>query len=134
MPYLTRDPIDVAEWHVRSVDSRDGAAVEFLGIVRGEEAGQPISHLDYEAYEPMAERMIERLIEQTRHRWSLHHVAVRHRVGRVPVGEIAVLVGVRSPHRAQAFEACRFLMDAIKQDVPIWKRAVSAHGLPDHST
>ncbi|MBI1992055.1 MAG: molybdenum cofactor biosynthesis protein MoaE [Candidatus Omnitrophica bacterium] len=121
MDYLTDDPIDVTEWHRLAVGEQDGASVEFLGIVRAQDAGCPITHLDYEAYEPMAERMIERLIEQAKQHWPLRAVSIRHRVGRVPVGEIAVLIGVRAAHREEAFAACRFLIDAIKQDVPIWK-------------
>lgn len=121
MRYLSYDPIDAAEWHRLAVDERDGASVEFLGIVRAQDAGCPITHLDYEAYEPMAERMIERLIEQAKQHWPLHAVSIRHRVGRVPVGQVAVLIGVRAAHREEAFAACRFLIDAIKQDVPIWK-------------
>ena len=124
MAYLTYEPIGVGEWHRLAVGEQDGASVEFLGIVRGEEDGQPISHLDYEAYEPMAERVIAQLIERATTQWSLHQVCVRHRLGRVAAGEIAVLVGVQAPHRDQAFEACRFLIDAIKQDVPIWKTAI----------
>jgi len=121
MVYLTRDPIDVTAWHRESADPRDGAAVEFVGIVRGDEDDRAISHLDYDAYEPMAERLIAQLIEQARARWPLHHVTVRHRVGRVAAGDVAVLIGVRAPHRAEAFEACQFLIEAIKRDVPIWK-------------
>ena len=126
--HLTHQSIDVAEWHRRAVDPWDGASVEFLGIVRGNEGGRPISALDYEAYGPMAERVIERLVQQARAQWPLHAVCVRHRVGRVAVGEVAVLIGVRAPHRHEAFEACRFLIDAIKRDVPIWKAAVSQDG------
>ena len=128
MRYLTTDPIHIDEWHAAVVDERDGASVEFLGIVRGEEDGRPISALDYEAYEPMAERVIERLVKQARAQWPLHAVCVRHRVGRVAVGEVAVLIGVRAPHRDEAFEACRFLIDAVKQNVPIWKSAVGVDG------
>ena len=124
MAYLTHEPIGVGEWHRLAVDKQDGASVEFLGIVRGEEDGRPISHLEYEAYEPMAERLIAQLIEEANLRWPLHQVSIRHRVGRVGVGEIAVLIGVQAPHREEAFEACRFLIDAIKQDVPIWKTAI----------
>ena len=128
MTYLTRDPIEVSEWHQDTADERDGASVEFLGIVRGEESGSPISALDYEAYEPMAQRLIEGLIEQAKQRWSMHQPYIRHRVGRVPVGQIAVLIGIRSPHRDDAFEACRFLIDAIKRDIPIWKTAIGIDG------
>lgn len=119
--YLTSKPIAIDEWHAAAVDERDGASVEFLGIVRGQEGGQTIAYLDYEVYEPMAERLIAQCIEEARTRWSLHQVYIRHRVGRVAVGEVAVLIGVQAPHREQAFEACQFLIDAIKRDVPIWK-------------
>ena len=128
MSYLTHDPIDGLAWHRQAADARDGAFVEFLGMVRGEEGGRPISHLDYAAYEPMAERMIGRLIEEAKERWGLHQVLVQHRVGTVAVGEVAVLIGVAAPHREQAFEACRFLIEAIKRDVPIWKTAVDTNG------
>lgn len=121
MDYLTRDRIDRFAWQQQAVDLRDGASVEFLGIVRGTEADHPIAALRYEAYEPMADRMIGRLIEEAKARWGLHQVLVRHRVGTVPVGEVAVLIGVAAAHREQAFEACRFLIEAIKRDVPIWK-------------
>ena len=128
MDYLTHDLIDRVAWHRQTVDASDGASVEFLGLVRGTEGDQPIAALDYEAYEPMAEQMIGGLIEEAKARWGLREVFVRHRVGTVGVGEIAVLIGVAAPHREQAFEACRFLIDAIKRDVPIWKTAVSQDG------
>ena len=121
MSYLTNEPIDADEWHRLAIDQRDGATVEFLGIVRGREDGRPIPWLDYEAYAPMAERMIEQAMTQATSRWSLHQTYVRHRVGRVAVGDAAVLIGVAAPHRAEAFEACQFLIDTIKRDAPIWK-------------
>ena len=128
MPYVTRDPIEIAEWHVCAIDPRDGASVEFAGIVRGTEDGIPIASLDYEAYEPMAERLIAQCIEEAKTRWALHQVYIRHRVGRVAVGDVAVLIGVHAPHREDAFEACRFLIEAIKRNVPIWKAAISQDG------
>ena len=119
--YLTWEPIDVEAWHRLAIDQRDGATVEFLGIVRGQEDGRPIPWLDYEAYAPMAERVIAQAAAQATSRWSLHQTYVRHRVGRVAVGDAAVLIGVAAPHRAEAFEACQFLIDTIKRDAPIWK-------------
>ena len=129
--YLTAEPIEVDEWHRGAADHRDGASVEFLGIVRGEEDGQPISALDYEAYEPMAERLIAQLVEEAARRWPLHRVVVRHRLGRVPVGQVAVLIGVQAPHRTEAFAACRFLLETIKQDAPIWKTAIGTERMAD---
>lgn len=128
MEHLTPEPIALSEWHGLPGDSSEGASVEFLGIARGQEQGRSITHLVYEAYQPMAERIISRLIQQAQHRWALGRVHIRHRVGRVDVGEIAVLVGVRAAHRDEAFAACRFLIDAIKQDAPIWKIAVGLDG------
>ena len=121
MRYLTHQPIEVDEWHRLAVNARDGASVEFLGIVRGNDTGRRVTWLDYQAYEPIAERVMTQLIEHASARWSLQQVCVRHRLGRVMAGEIAVLIGVQAPHRDQAFEACRFLIDAIKRDAPLWK-------------
>lgn len=125
MTYLTHELVDPLTWQRRALDCRDGASLEFLGIVRGIESGQPIASLTYEAYEPMAERLIEALIEEATARWGLHQALVQHRVGTVAAGEVAVLIGVRAAHRHEAFEACRFLIDAIKRDVPIWKATVA---------
>ena len=126
-PHLTREPIAVEEWHRLTVDQGDGASVEFLGIVRGSEGDQRVAYLDYEAYEPMAERVIAQLIEEASTRWPLHQTYVRHRLGRVAVGEVAVLIGVQATHRDEAFAACRFLIDALKRDAPIWKTAEASH-------
>jgi len=128
MEYLTHDPIDRFTWYRQAADARDGASVEFLGLVRGTEGDQPIAALSYETYEPMAERMIGKFVEEAEARWDLHQVLVQHRVGTVAVGEIAVLIGIAASHREQAFEACRFLIDAIKRDVPIWKTAIGING------
>ena len=128
MAYVTHEPIDLSEWHGLARDSSEGASVEFLGTVRGQEQGYPITHLLYEAYEPMAERVIVQLIQQAQQRWVLNRVFIRHRVGRIDVGQLAVLVGVRAAHREEAFEACRFLIDTIKRDAPIWKTATGING------
>ncbi len=125
MPYLTHHPIDVCRWHCQAPHATDGALVEFTGVVRGDDEGIRVDALHYEAYEPMAERLIAQHIEQATNRWALHQVDITHRVGRVPAGEPAVLIRVRAAHRDQAFEACRFLIERIKHDVPIWKRQFS---------
>jgi molybdopterin synthase catalytic subunit len=127
--YLTREMLTVDAWHGLPGDPRDGASVEFVGIVRADDAGRPVTWLEYEAYAPMADGMIARLIEQARQRWPLHQIHVRHRLGRVLAGEIAIVIGVRAAHRREAFEACQFLIDAIKADVPIWKREDGEHAM-----
>lgn len=125
--HLTREPIDVDAWHRASSAGRDGASIEFLGIVRADGERGPLAALEYEAFAPMAERVIAALIAQARTRWPVHELFVRHRVGRVAVGEVSVLIGVRAAHRREAFAACQFLIDQLKQDTPIWKREVYAH-------
>lgn len=99
-----------------------GAWVEFRGVVRGEENGQPIAALEYEAYSPMAEREIRRLLEELSAKHPCLRARVIHRVGIVPVGEAAIYVGIASAHRAEGFALLAAFMDRLKQDVPIWKR------------
>lgn len=130
MRHLTRDPVAVSLWRQEEVGPQDGASVEFLGIVRGEEEGALIAGLEYEAYEPMAEAIIGRLIDEAARRWPLHGVCVRHRLGGIPVGETAVFIGVRASHREEAFSACRFLIDRIKEEAPIWKKVEVRAGCP----
>lgn len=101
-----------------------GALTEFRGIVRGEEQGRPIAALVYEAYQPMAEREITRILDSLVIAHPCHGVQVRHRLGRIPVGEAAIYVGVASRHRAEAFAVLAGFMDRLKQDVPIWKTDV----------
>lgn len=99
-----------------------GAWVEFRGIVRGEEDGQAIAALEYEAYSPMAEREMRRIIDDLVKRRPCVAVRVIHRVGVVPVGEVAIYIGVAAQHRAEAFALLAEFTDRLKQDVPIWKR------------
>lgn len=98
-----------------------GAVAEFRGLVRGEEQGRPIAALVYEAYQPMAEREITRILDALVTAHPCHAVHVHHRLGRIPVGEAAIYVGVASRHRAEAFAVLAGFMDRLKQDVPIWK-------------
>jgi molybdopterin synthase catalytic subunit len=98
-----------------------GALAEFTGLVRGEENGAPIGGLIYDAYQPMAEREIARIVAELCAVRPVLGVRVVHRVGRVPVGEAAIYVGVAAKHRAEAFALLAGFMDRLKQDVPIWK-------------
>ena len=99
-----------------------GAWVEFRGVVRGEEDDQPIRALEYEAYPPMAEREMRRLLGELAARHPCLSARVIHRIGIVPVGEAAIYVGLASAHRADGFALLAAFMDRLKQDVPIWKR------------
>jgi MoaE-MoaD fusion protein len=114
----------------------DGAAVAFEGVVRNQTRGRKTLYLDYEAYEEMALRQLESLADQALEKFQVRDVAVVHRLGRLEIGETSVLIVVASAHRAAAFEACRWLIDTVKQRVPIWKKeyfedgAVWADGEP----
>lgn len=98
-----------------------GAVVGFSGIVRGEEDGRPVRALEYQAYQPMAEREIERLIRELLVEFPCLSVRVSHRIGVIPAGEEAIALQVTSRHRAAAFSFASAFMDRLKQDVPIWK-------------
>ena len=100
----------------------------FLGTTRNDSKGREVIFLEYEAYEPMAIAVMEKLEQQARARWPIVNVVMVHRLGRVPVGEASVAIGVSARHRSEAFEACRFLIDALKSEVPIWKREHFADG------
>ncbi len=98
-----------------------GALAEFYGIVRGEEAGEPIRALCYEAYEPMARQMLKALAQELATKHGCHKVYVVHRLGEVPVGEAAIYLAALSPHRKAAFALLSDFMDRLKADIPIWK-------------
>ncbi|MFT3867050.1 MAG: molybdenum cofactor biosynthesis protein MoaE [Nibricoccus sp.] len=117
------------------VTDQTGAVAEFKGLVRREEAGQPIAALEYEAYQPMAENTMRRIVEDLGKTHSCDRVVIVHRVGMVPVGEAAIIVRVCSKHRAEAFALLSSFMDRLKQDVPIWKlRGVPAEQKNDPVT
>lgn len=106
------------------IDETDcGAMAEFRGVVRGEENGARIAALDYQAYQPMAQRQMERILCELATDSPCEAVSVTHRVGLIPVGEASILVRVAAIHRAEAFALLANFMDRLKQDVPIWKVA-----------
>jgi MoaE-MoaD fusion protein len=125
---LTRKPIDAEELILAAKRGEDGAVVVFDGIVRNNTRGRQTLHLDYEAYEEMAEKQMRDLADQAGTRFGVRHVSIVHRLGRLQIGETSVLIVVASAHRAQAFEACRWLIDTLKKTVPIWKRETFVDG------
>ena len=98
-----------------------GAVASFLGLVRDHNQGRRVTHLIYEAYEPLAVRVLDRIVGESRERWPDVSLAIHHRVGRLDIGEASVAIAAASPHRADAFAACRYAIERIKQIVPIWK-------------
>jgi len=125
MVKLTRDPIDFTAAMEAVRSPHCGAVALFLGTVRDITGDEVTEHLEYEAYPPMAEKKMAEIEAEARSRWTLGEVALVHRTGRLGVGEISVAVAVSAPHRAAAFEACRFAIDTLKEVVPIWKKDAS---------
>jgi len=125
---LTEDPIDLAEIEQGVRRHENGGLVIFMGTVRSPSQGRPVQFIEYEAYRGMAEREMERIAEKVCEKWGVRHLAIVHRVGRVAVGEAAVVVAAASPHRRQAFEACQYAMDRVKEAVPIWKKEYFPEG------
>jgi molybdopterin synthase catalytic subunit len=105
-----------------------GAVVLFLGTVRDLTGDQVTEFLEYEAYPPMAEKKLAELATLARQRWPIQGLAMVHRIGRLGVGEVSVAVAVSCPHRVEAFEAGRFLIDTLKEQVPIWKKDTAPDG------
>jgi molybdopterin synthase catalytic subunit/molybdopterin converting factor small subunit len=119
---LTRDRIDTAALQETVKSAAAGAVCVFDGIVRDNTRGRQTLFLDYEAYEEMALLQMEALVLEAHEKFSLSEVRMAHRLGKLEIGDTSVLIAVGSPHRAAAFEACRWLIDTLKRTVPIWKK------------
>lgn len=122
MVAITAQPIDVQQ-AIKNVSSEEAGAVAlFIGTVRNMTKGKPVDKLNFEAYDAMAISEMEKIIEQAGARWSIKKAAVIHRTGELQVSDIAVVVAASSPHRDAAFSACRYIIDTLKETVPIWKK------------
>jgi molybdopterin synthase catalytic subunit/molybdopterin converting factor small subunit len=126
---LTREFIDADKLVAAAKRGEDGAVVVFDGIVRNHSRGRHTLYLDYEAYEEMAGKQMNILARESIAKFGVRHVTLIHRLGRLQVGETSVLIVVASAHRAQAFEACRWLIDTLKKTVPIWKKETFVDGV-----
>ena len=131
MILLTSDPIDYHALTERVRRPGCGGVVLFLGTVRDLTGDQVTSALDYEAYPGMAEKKLAEVEAETRASWPVGDLALVHRLGRLDVGEVSVAVAVSCPHRVEAFEACRFAIDRLKEVVPIWKKDIGPDGQSD---
>ena len=115
------EPIDMAGMLAAGHHPGAGAVVLFSGEVRDHNQGREVAYLEYEAHGPLAEKTIEEILSTARAKWKLHIAAARHRIGKVAIGETAVVVITASAHRAEAFDANRYIIDRIKHEAPIWK-------------
>jgi molybdopterin converting factor subunit 1 len=119
---ISREAIDVAALESEVADPGAGAIVTFVGTTRRENAGRAVIRLEYEAYEAMALAEMRKLAQEAGEKWKIVRIAMRHRVGLVEIGETSVAIAVSAAHRGEAFEACRFAIDRLKEIVPIWKK------------
>jgi len=119
---IGREPIDVGALEREVADPAAGAIVSFTGTTRRDNAGRKVLRLEYEAYEPMALSEMRKLAIEAAERWKIVRIAIAHRVGVVEIGETSVAIAVSAAHRGEAFEACRFAIDRLKEIVPIWKK------------
>ena len=125
---LTREIIDSERFVAEAKRGEDGAAVVFDGIVRNNTRGRRTLHLDYEAYEEMALKQMHALAEEALSKYAVRHVTIIHRLGHLDIGESSVLIVIASAHRGAAFDACRWVIDTLKQTVPIWKKETFVDG------
>lgn len=120
---ITIAPLSLEEVYQRADDAANGAIVVMSGMVRNNTEGRSVVALEYQAYEPMAIRVFQQIAAEIRQTWTdVTHVVIHHRVGKLAVGEISVLVAVGCPHRSEAFAACKYAIDTLKHNAPIWKK------------
>lgn len=125
---LTRQPLDRDALMAAVADPGVGGIVVFEGVVRDNARGKQVRYLEYDVYPEMAEQQIRAIVAEAEQRWGVEHVAVAHRFGRIEIGEASVIIVVATPHRGEAFEACRYIIDTLKTTVPIWKKEVAING------
>ena len=125
---LSDEPLSLERVVDEVRDDRAGAIATFTGTTRLQSRGRAVVHLDYEAYEGMAERVMEEIAGELRARYELCGIAIHHRTGRVAIGETSVVIAVSAPHRGDALAACKDAIDRLKEHVPLWKKEVYAGG------
>lgn len=125
---ITREPLDRNALLAAVSDPAVGGIVVFEGVVRDNARGKHIRYLEYDVYPEMALLQIRSIIAEAQSRWGVERIAIAHRIGRLEIGEASVIVVVATPHRAEAFEACRYIIDTLKTTVPIWKKEVATSG------
>lgn len=122
MVTVTSEPIDVGQILEFLRAPEAGGVDVFMGVVRNHAGGRKVLRLEYSAYVPMAEKMMKEIEREIRERWPVHRLVLVHRIGKLEIGDVAVVTAVSTSHRNDAFEACRHAIDQIKECVPIWKK------------
>ena len=121
---MTQEPLDPQRLVNLVRRDESGALALFYGVVRNHSQGRRVLYLEYDAYPSMAVKKMQQVAEEVRSRWDITDMAINHRIGRLEVGETSLLVAVSAPHRREAFEACHYAVDRIKEIVPVWKKEV----------
>ena len=120
---ITIAPLSLAETYNLADDAANGAVVVMSGTVRNQTGGKAVEYLEYQAYQPMAIAVFQSIAAEIRKQWQdVNRVVIHHRVGKLTIGEISVIVAVGCPHRGEAFEACRYAIDTLKHNAPVWKK------------
>lgn len=119
---ITNEPLEPETITASVRKPVNGAVVTFLGTTRNQTADRKVQYLEYESYKPMAERKLAEIADDIREKWDLSDVAISHRLGRLEIEDISLVVAIASPHRKDAFDACQYSIDRIKSVVPIWKK------------
>ncbi|MGH7567979.1 MAG: molybdenum cofactor biosynthesis protein MoaE [Gemmatimonadales bacterium] len=128
MSHLTRSPISLPALLAEVAAPERGGTCVFLGTVRDAPEDGGVTGIEYSGYEAMAEAEFDRIVSETRQRWPQAGIAVRHRLGLVPAEEASIVIAAAAPHRAAAFEACRYVIEEVKRRLPIWKKELRADG------
>lgn len=126
MTHLTHSPLDAAALLATVMGPERGGTAIFLGTVR-DDAGQ-VTGIEYSAYDDMAEAELDRILSEAAVRWPDACVAVRHRLGLIPLGEASIAIAAAAPHRAAAFDACRYVIEEVKARLPVWKKELHSNG------
>ena len=119
---ITRQPLKPEEVTAKVVKDTNGAVVTFLGVTRLFAEGRKVIYLEYECYEEMSLKEMEKIRKEIQSEWNIEYIAISHRIGRLEIGEISLVVAVASPHRKEAFHACHEAVNCLKERVPIWKK------------
>jgi len=127
---ITRAPLDPAAILARAGSPEDGAVILFVGTVRRSNAGRTVTGMRYDAYEAMAAAVLQTIVDEASQRWGLQHVVAVHRVGELVLGEASVATAVSAPHREEAYQASRYLIEQVKQRLPVWKQEHYEQGEP----
>ncbi len=125
---ISEKPLDVYAIYRKASSGSAGAVDIFVGTVRDETKGKKVLRLEYEAYQSMAVKEMQKIALEASRKWPVQSIVIHHRVGTLEIGDAAVVIAVSTPHRHDSFDACRYVIDTLKQSVPIWKKEVFEDG------